>query len=192
VTNLRYTLGPLDVLEITLYARPELGREVTISRKGTFQFPLIGQVRARGLTVSQLEKALTLRLQDVHILEPHVVVTVKAYHNQHIFLLGQVQVPGVYALPARVDLKALIIQAQGLTAEADDYLIIIQGERQGRSGRAAFANHMREIPGTRVDLRKLMSGQVTPAVRLQSGDTIYVPRRLAGYAFTRFLWPDAG
>jgi polysaccharide export outer membrane protein len=192
VTNLRYTLGPLDVLEITLYARPELGREVTISRKGTFRFPLIGQVRARGLTVSQLEKTLTLRLQDAQILEPHVVVTVKVYHNQHIFLLGQVHLPGVYALPDQVDLKDFIIQAQGLTAEADDYLIIIQGERQGGAGRAAFANHMREIPGTRVNLRKLMSGQVTLAVRLQSGDTIYVPKRLAGYAFSRFTCPDAG
>src|SRR5687767_10332529 len=61
--HLLYTLGPLDVLEITLYERPDLKREVTISQQGTFQYPLIGQVRARGLTVAQLEQALTLRLQ---------------------------------------------------------------------------------------------------------------------------------
>ncbi|ETX02201.1 MAG: hypothetical protein ETSY1_04385, partial [Candidatus Entotheonella factor] len=123
VTNLRYTLGPLDILEITLYERPELKREVTISRQGTFRYPLIGQVRARGLTVAQLERRLTQRLQRAHIDKPHVVVTVKAYHNRHIFLLGQVQAPGVYSLPDHVELKELIVQAQGLTSEADDYLI---------------------------------------------------------------------
>src|SRR3712207_4232915 len=103
LTTLQYTLGPLDVLEITLYERPDLEREVTISQQGTFQYPLIGQVRARGLTVVQLERTLTLRLQLAHVPEPHVVVTVKAYHSDHVFLLGQVQVPGVYALPDRVE-----------------------------------------------------------------------------------------
>ena len=34
--NLRYTLGPSDVLEITLYERPELSREVTLSRAALF------------------------------------------------------------------------------------------------------------------------------------------------------------
>ncbi len=134
LTSLKYTLGPLDVLEITLYERPEFKREVTISRQGTFQYPLIGEVRARRLTVAQLEKMLTERLQHAHIPDPHVAVTVKTYHNHHIFLLGQVELPGVYALPARVELKELIIQAQGLTSEADDYLIVIHGERQSWFG----------------------------------------------------------
>ena len=182
LTHLQYTLGPLDVLEITLYERPDLEREVTISRQGTFQYPLIGQVRARGLTVVQLEQILTLRLQRAHVPEPHVVVTVKVYHSHHIFLLGQVQVPGVYALPDRVELKDLIMWAQGITSEADDYLIIIHGETPSWFGKVVPAYHMRDVPGTRVDLQPLMSGQVTPAVKLRSGDTIYVPKRLTAYA----------
>ncbi len=182
LTNLRYTLGPLDVLDITLYERPDLKREVTISRQGTFRYPLIGQVQARGLTVAELEQTLTLRLRGAHISEPHVAVQVKAYRNHHIFLLGQVQLPGVYTLPDRVELKDLITQARGLTAEADDYLIIIHVERQSGLGRVAPVSHMRDVPGTRVDLQQLMNGQVAPAVRLRSGDTIYVPRRLTGFA----------
>ncbi|ETX08963.1 MAG: hypothetical protein ETSY2_02265 [Candidatus Entotheonella gemina] len=189
LTSLRYTLGPLDILEITLYERPELKREVTISRQGTFRYPLIGQVQARGLTVAQLEKTLTQRLQRVHIPKPHVVVTVKAYHNRHVFLVGQVQAPGVYALPDQVELKELLMQAQGLTAEADDYLIIIHSEKPSWFGTVAPANHMREVPGTRVDLQGLMSGQTTRAVKLRSGDTIYVPRRLSGYALAPFEHP---
>lgn len=181
-TNLRYTLGPLDVLEITLYERPDLRREVTISRQGTFDYPLIGQVQARGLTVTELERRLTARLQRAQIARPHVVVTVKAYHGHHIFVLGQVALPGVYALPDQIALKDLIVQAQGLTAEADDFLIIIPGDRPSWFGRIAPVNHMRHVPGTRVDLQQLMSGQASPAVKLRSGDTIYVPRRLTGYA----------
>jgi polysaccharide export outer membrane protein len=184
--NLRYTLGILDELEITLYERPDLKQEVTISRQGTFRYPLIGQVRARGLTIAQLEQTLTLRLQRAHVSEPHVAVRVKTYRHQHIFLLGQVQLPGVYALPDRVDLKDLLMQAQGVTAEADHYLIIIRNEEQSWFGRVAPVNHMRDVPGTRVDLKQLMSGQMTPAVKLRSGDTIYVPRRLTGYALSPF------
>ncbi len=97
--SLQYTLGPLDVLEITLYEHPEFKREVTISRQGTFQYPLIGQVRARGLTVAELEKTLTQRLQRARIPQPHVAVTVKAYHNQHVFLLGRCSCQGCMHSP---------------------------------------------------------------------------------------------
>jgi hypothetical protein len=93
-----------------------------------------------------------------------------------------VQVPGVYALPDRVELKDLIMQAQGITSEADDYLLIIHGETPSWFGRVVPAHHMRDVPGTRVDLQPLMSGQVSPAVKLRSGDTIYVPKRLTAYA----------
>ena len=180
--NLRYTLGPLDVLEITLYGRPELGREVTLSQQGAFRFPLIGEVQARGLTVAQLEKALTQRLQRARVSSPHVAVTVKVYHSDHVFVLGQVQAPGAYALPAQADLRELILRAHGFTPEADDFLIVIDGGRQSWVGKVAPATHMREQPGTRVGVQELMSGQAPPNVRLRSGDTIYVPRRITGYA----------
>ena len=180
--NLRYTLGPLDVLEITLYERPELGRQVTLSPRGAFRFPLIGQVEARGLTVAQLEKVLTQRLGQARVSNPHVVVTVKVYRSDHIFVLGQVQAPGVYALPAQANLRELVLRAQGFTPEADDFLIVIGGDRQSWLGDVAPATHMREQPGTRVDLQELMSGQAPPDVKLRSGDTVYVPRRITGYA----------
>lgn len=183
VSNLRYTLGPSDELEITLYERPDLRRQFKISRRGTFTYPLIGQVRAGGLTVAQLEKILTSRLQRAHVATPHVVVTVKAYHNHHIFMLGQVQFPGVYTLPDGVTLRELIVQAQGFTDKADDFLIVIRGNSNPWLGSVASVSHMRSVPGTRVNLEKLMAGQLTPAVKLRSGDTIYIPRRLAGYAF---------
>lgn len=182
ISDLRYTLGPSDKLEITLYERPDLQQHFTISRHGTFTYPLIGRVKARGLTVTQLEKILSSRLQRAHVPTPHVVVTIKAYHNRHIFILGQVQFPGVYTLPEHVTLQELILQAQGLTTEADDFLIVIRGNSNPWMGSIASVTHMRSAPGTRVDLKKLMAGQTTSAVKLRSGDTIYVPRRLAGYA----------
>ncbi len=183
VSDLRYTLGPSDELDITLYERPELPRRFTISRRGTFTYPMIGEIRARGLTVTQLEKTLASRLQREHVSTPHVVVTVKAYHNRHIFMLGQVQFPGVYTLPEQVALRDLIVQAQGLTGAADDFLIIIRGNSNPWIGSVVAVSHMRNAPGIRVDLKSLMAGQSTASVKLRSGDTIYVPRRVAGYAF---------
>ena len=53
-----YRLGPDDVLEITVYREDELYREIRISSGGNISFPLLGEVKAEGLTSSELEKAL--------------------------------------------------------------------------------------------------------------------------------------
>jgi polysaccharide export outer membrane protein len=49
-----YRLGPDDVLEITVYREDELYREIRISSNGSFSFPLLGEVKAEGLTTYEL------------------------------------------------------------------------------------------------------------------------------------------
>src|SRR6187200_1555105 len=53
------TLGPGDVLRVSVYDNPDLSQEVTIGADGAFSYPLIGRVQAAGLPARQLESLLT-------------------------------------------------------------------------------------------------------------------------------------
>ena len=50
-----YTVGPQDVLKVTVFGVSELTRDVTVDADGTFDFPYIGRVKAAGLTVRAIE-----------------------------------------------------------------------------------------------------------------------------------------
>ena len=171
-----YTLGVADKLDITVYRHPELTRQVRITSEGTFVYPLIGTLKAAGRTVVQLEKELTRRLQEANLEAPQVAVTVKEYRNQHVYVLGEVNSPGVYALEHNVTLKELIVSADGLTANAGSYVLVVRGDHLGQ--RAVKVRHLENLPGIRVDLNKLLAGEAERTVHIHSGDMVYVPPRV--------------
>jgi polysaccharide export outer membrane protein len=175
-----YTLGASDRLDITVYRHPELTRQVRITSEGTFVYPLIGTLQAAGRTVVQLEKELTRRLQEAHLKGPRVAVTVQEYCNQHVYVLGEVKSPGVYRLEHDVTLKELIAGANGPTAHAGWYVLVVRRARHRE--RAVKVRHLENLPGIRVDLNKLLAGEVERTVHIHSGDMVYVPRRVDFFA----------
>ena len=56
--------------------------------------PLIGAVRARGMTTAGLQPAIAAKLRNGFVREPHVAVEVEAYRP--FFILGEVTPPGQY------------------------------------------------------------------------------------------------
>ncbi len=178
-----YQLGTADQLDIRVYRHPELTQQVVIASDGTFVFPRIGVVRAVGLTITRLEKELTQRLVDTELEAPRVAVSVTEYHNRHVYVLGAVKSPGVYTLPAEMSLQALIATANGPTNEAAHYILVVRGEsHQDRDGRHVKVRHLESLPGIRVDLNKLLAGEVDRNVHLHSGDLVYIPRRVFYFA----------
>jgi len=178
-----YTLVPDDVIEITVYGYPELGKQVTVQSWGGFVYPPLGAIQVSGLTVAQLEKRLTQRLQQGHLSHPQVVVTVKEHHNRHVYVLGEVHSPGVYALQDNASLFDLLEQAHGPTLEAEAYVLVYRSETVSRNQVRAVSMSFQGLPSIRIDLRTLASGErPTTTVEIHSGDTIYVPRRSSYYA----------
>jgi protein involved in polysaccharide export with SLBB domain len=175
-----YTLGVSDKLDITVYRHPDLTRQVRITSEGTFVYPLIGTLQAAGRTVVQLEKELTRRLQEANLEAPQVAVTVKEYRNQHVYVLGEVKSPGVYTLEHNVTLKELIISADGLTANAGSYVLVVPVNHPEQ--RAVKVRHLENLPGIRVDLNKLWAGEIERTVHIHSGDMVYVPARVYFFA----------
>jgi polysaccharide export outer membrane protein len=57
-----YTVKPGDVLSISVWKEPDLQRQTLVRPDGSFSFPLVGEVNARGKTVAELNKVISDRL----------------------------------------------------------------------------------------------------------------------------------
>ncbi|PON17637.1 hypothetical protein C2W62_12170 [Candidatus Entotheonella serta] len=158
------TLGPEDKLRITVYEHDDLSQEVSLASDGGFAFPLIGKVQASGMTVEQLEQHLKKELGKDYIVDPQVSVTMLESRNRHVFVLGAVGNPGVYPLKHNASVLELLTQAGGVRDDAAWYAWYVPAGEQSEAG------------GTQIDLQKLLTGAIRPAIRVQNGDTIHVPQ----------------
>jgi polysaccharide biosynthesis/export protein len=172
-----YTLGPGDVLRVSVYDNPDLSQEVTIEADGAFSYPLIGRVQAAGLPVRQLESLLAKRFADGYLVSPQVGVTVIQHKSQQVYVMGAVGKPGPYALQRQTTLLEALSIAGGPTPDAGFEVILThaadkQALPSGTSKVSAAANGQ---PAMRVSLEQLMAGRVPQRITLQDGDVIYVP-----------------
>ena len=179
-----FTLGPGDVLRVSVYDNPDLSQEVTIEADGAFSYPLIGRVQAAGLPVRQLESLLTKRFADGYLVSPQVGVTVVQHKSQQVYVMGAVTRPGPYALQRQTTLLEALSAAGGPTPEAGFEVILThaadkQAPPSGPSKVSAAAANGQ--PAMRVSLEQLMAGGVPQRITLQDGDVVYVP--VAAYIY---------
>lgn len=166
-----YVLGPQDVLNITVLGEEDLSRKYTIEQDGTFTFPLIGRVTARGLTLRALEQELRTKLVAGGFLKnPEISVAIDAYQSQRIMVWGQVNQPGEYQLTGDMTLLSALARAGSVTATAGSEAIIVRPKRGGTG----------EDPEIiKVDLGALQAGNMALNVPLVDGDTINIPKALS-------------
>src|SRR3989441_11532572 len=90
-----YVVGPQDVLTITSYDQADLSGKFSVEADGTFTYPMIGRVKAGGLTLRQVEGQVKKQLKDGGFFNnPQITVSVEQYRSQKIFVNGEVRVPG--------------------------------------------------------------------------------------------------
>jgi polysaccharide export outer membrane protein len=178
-----YVIGPQDVLMITSYDQADLTGKFTIEADGTFTYPLVGRIKAGGLTIRLLEATLKKRLKDGgFFVNPQVAVAVQEYKSQRYFVVGEVRIPGAYPLPGEIQFIEAIARAGSLLPTASGEAIIVHSTGTSSGGptaptpdAAAGAQH--------VDVRAMQSGAATENIRLRDGDTIFVPRAESVYVF---------
>lgn len=167
-----YRIGPKDVIKVTVWGHDDLTRSVAVSTDGTLVFPLIGEVRAAGLTASQLEERFRTLLGRDYLVDPQVSVSIQEYRSQRVFVLGEVAKPGTYTLSGQATLLDILSQAGGPSPTAGREVVVV---RLPKSDGPAF-------PGAagsetfRVHLRRLLAGSPTENLPIQNGDSIYIPK----------------
>jgi polysaccharide export outer membrane protein len=150
VENYGYTVGPMDVLEITVFKVPELSMKgVQVADTGTINVPLLGEVPAAGRTAQEIERDLTKQLGAKYLKSPQVTVFVKEHNSQMVTIEGAVVKPGVYPIQGKLSLVRLVATAGGLNNDLYDKEVkvfrTIGGERTSnvydideiRAGKAA-------------------------------------------------------
>lgn len=182
-----YRLGPKDVLKITVWGHDDLTRTSVVSADGTIAFPLLGTVRAAGLTPGQFEAQLRQLLAKDYLVDPQVTVTVEEYRSQRVFVLGEAEKPGTYPLTGRTTLLDVLSQAGGPGRSAGRHAIIVrvpQSDGPVPPGTAGATT-------LRVNLRKLLDGDIAENLILQNGDTVYLPRATSFFVLGEVRRPGA-
>ena len=169
-----YTVGAQDVLKVTVFGVAELTRDVTVDSDGTFDFPLIGRVKAAGLTVRAIETELKTRLSNGLLVNPTVTVDVGAYRSQTVYVLGEVREPGKKMLAGNASIMTALAEA-GFTSNAGSYVIISHRPPGAESVEGPVLPSDNAAGQVKISRKDLEMGRATN-VRLQDGDTIFVPK----------------
>jgi protein involved in polysaccharide export with SLBB domain len=117
-TGQAYTLGTGDKIRVIVYGETNLGGEFVIDGGGYLRFPLIGQVRAGGMTAHQIEEEITAALKDGYLQDPHVNVEVETYRP--FYIIGEVNKPGEYPCTFGLSIINAVALAGGFTYRADE------------------------------------------------------------------------
>jgi len=160
-----YTIGPEDVLEITVWRNTDLSKVVSVRPDGRISLPLIGDVGAAGKTVVQLAEAISEKLKEFKE-NPQVSILVKEVNSYAIYVLGEVSKPGKYPLKSKTTLLQAITLASGFTpAAARNKIVVFRfGEQGGKDVK---------IKASYDDI--IMGDESPQNVQLRPGDTIVVP-----------------
>ncbi|WP_066093332.1 polysaccharide biosynthesis/export family protein [Xanthomonas massiliensis] len=111
-----YRVGPSDLLSVTLFQVEDLDREVRVNNAGQISLPLVGVVKAGGLTVDELEHNLAQRYRDRFLQDPQITVFVKEFASQRVTVAGEVKKPGIYPMTsARLSLMQALAMAEGFS-----------------------------------------------------------------------------
>ena len=160
-----YVLQPYDTLEIKFFRDADLNEVVTIRPDGMISLQMIDEVRAAGLTPSQLDSVLT---QKYSLLLKQVMITVfvRSFSDQKIYVGGEVYHPRVIHMKERMNALQAVFIAGGFKPDADvsDVVIISRGPDQRPIAR-------------RVNLKRALKGRLTfEEYRLRAHDIVFVPK----------------
>ncbi|GAA0789222.1 polysaccharide biosynthesis/export family protein [Marinobacterium sediminicola] len=115
----QYKLGSGDVIRINVFGEEDLSfDQIRMTDAGTFSYPFLGEVRALGKTVAELENIITRGLKGDYLIDPRVSVSIIEYRD--FFVNGEVKNPGGYPFKPGLTLRKAVALAGGLTERASE------------------------------------------------------------------------
>jgi polysaccharide biosynthesis/export protein len=177
VTAQEYTIGPRDVLGITVWGQADLSRDYGVDPDGFIPFPLIGRVKAAGSTPKELAAQLTELLGKDYLVNPQVIVNVKEYLSQKVQVLGAAEKPGVYYLTGPTTLLEILSRAGGFASTAGKQVLLIRNHGPSDGSSAAL----------RLSLEKIQAGDPAENTRVQSQDIVIVSK---AQAYSYFIFGE--
>ncbi len=124
-----YHLGSGDTISIVVFDEKELSLEkVKLNDAGSISYPMLGELRVLGLTVSELQKRVADGLKGTYLVDPNVSVHIDQYRD--IFVNGQVQKPGNYPYQPGLTVRKAVSIAGGFKDRANKDAVTVIHENQ--------------------------------------------------------------
>lgn len=152
--NAAYTLWPGDRLKVAVFNEADLTGEFQVDERGHIAFPLVGEIKASGMTLDQFRQELSTRLRRGYVRNPSITLEVLNYRP--INIIGEVKKAGQYAYRPGMTLLDIPAIAGGHTYRADKDIIHIVRLQGGQTIKTDAGNS---------------------SVAILPGDTIKIPER---------------
>jgi polysaccharide export outer membrane protein len=173
-----YRLGPGDHLAVEVPFADEINNNKTIAvgTAGEINLAFAGRIHAAGLTTTELEQEIGVKLRP-YFESPQVTVNVVDYGSRLVAVWGAVRNPGVHKLQGKTSLIQVLSASGGLTQDAGSKLNIV---RQTLSGPLPLPDAVPDSSGTsataQVDLAALLAGNAAQNILVSADDIISVPQ----------------
>lgn len=166
----QYRIGPGDQLQVTVWQHPDLSPGLTVLPDGEISLPLIGEVKASGLTEKELAAAIKERMVE-YVRSPEVTITV--VNAQSADFQRRIRVTGAVVRPASVPFR------KGMTVLD----VVLEAGGPNEFASANSTKLYRTAEGGTHQLKVylddiLKKGKMETNYELQPSDVITVPERL--------------
>ena len=170
-----YLINVQDTVNVTVWENADLTGKFVVQPDGAITLPLVGRIKAAGLSVRGFEAQLTRALADGFLIEPRVAVTLDQQRGSRIFIFGAVSSPGAYALPDGQTLIEALVRAGYATASQ---VVVVRPKRP--SAGPTLPENAGDAEVIRVNLKELEKdveqGSLARNIPLHDGDTVFIPR----------------
>ena len=160
----QYTIGPQDLLKITVFDEPDLTNSYRVDGDGFITFPYISRVAAGGLKLGELQDRIRALLSAGFIRNPQVRVEIGEFKSQSVLVSGEVRQPGKITMTGSMTLLEALAAAGSATSSASSELTVAHPKRGTEDSDVV-----------RINWKDLQLGRGTD-VGLQDGDIINVPK----------------
>jgi len=158
-----YLIVAEDVLQMNVWGEPQLSQiRLVVGPDGNATVPVVGVIKAEGLTPDQLGQEIAKGLKEKKWLrDPQVQILLVEVHRPKVSVLGNLNRPGTY------DYKDgdTVTQAIALAGSYHETAALDKATLTRKTGEVVS-----------IDLYKLyFKGDMTQNLVLRNGDTVYVP-----------------
>jgi polysaccharide export outer membrane protein len=135
------TIGPGDLLDLTVFDVPELVLKVRVDVNGCVSLAFLGDLRIAGMTVGNAQRLIARELVERQLVkEPQVAIFIEEFATQGITVYGEVNAPGIYPLMGPHRLYDVISAAGGLTLKSGRTVTVLHAGQRNQPEVVALAN----------------------------------------------------
>jgi protein involved in polysaccharide export with SLBB domain len=165
-TPTNYVLGPGDEVIITIWGETQFVYNLTVSNDGDILIPQVGLINVNGMNIEALNAKLYNRLSQVYATlssgKAHFSISTGKLRSVKVYVLGEVNKPGGYSLPALSSAFTALYYCGAPTINGS-----LRKVKVMRGGKVV----------SEIDIYNyLLNGDKSRDIRLQDEDIIFVPR----------------